>query len=297
MQVEGDEFGNWLTINGEEFGPSGNGEFEILASRLRHMRLTDIPRSFSIRLCNRVIDSDELFHRTPNCLFEHTRDGLLLAHGETVFIHEDSDINPAAVEEYFRDSILAARRSLKPLLEDGTMTRLDDHLSKEIAYLSYSVLLHDQLIPDAELFMEALESRIHEGLNRPLLFICHASEDKLVADRLVKELDQRALHAWYDKREILVGESIVEKINKGLASAQFLVVLLSAHSVTKPWVTRELNSTLMRQLAKEQITILPVLIAECELPPLLVDLKYADFRHSFDDGLTELVEAIRRKRQ
>ena len=297
MKIEGDEFGDWLTIDGEEYGPSGNGEFEILASRLRGACLNEIPRGFSIRLCNRVIDSHELCCRNPDCVFEHTRDGVLIAHGETVFIPEDPDSSPAIRQQYFYDSIQAARRSLEPLLADGTMTQLKEHISDEITHLSYSVLLKDQPILDAELFMEALESRIHEGLKRPLVFICHASEDKSIVDCLVKELDGRALHAWYDKREILVGESIVDQINQALASARFLIAVLSSHSVSKPWVTRELNSTLMRQLADEQIAVLPALIADCSLPPLLADLKYADFRTSFDQGLAELIEAIRQQRR
>jgi hypothetical protein len=37
--------------------------------------------------------------------------------------------------------------------------------------------------------MVAFETRIHEGLDRPLLLICHALEDKPFVDRLVKELD------------------------------------------------------------------------------------------------------------
>jgi TIR domain len=113
----------------------------------------------------------------------------------------------------------------------------------------------------------------------------------------VRELDRRALHAWYDKREILVGDSIVGRINEALAQARFLVVVLSPRSVIKPWVTRELNSTLMRQLDQQHIAILPVLVEDCSVPPLLADFNYADFRHSFDDGMAALVAAIRRKRQ
>ncbi len=295
MKIEGDEFGDWLTIDGEEFGPSDDGEFEVLASRLRGARLSDLPPGFSIRLCDRVIGSKELTGRYPTCTFEYTRDHRLLAHGETAFIVENEDTLPEDRQQLLRDALLAARRSLEPLVADGTVTHLEEKVFEEIAYLNYSVVLHDQPVLDAELFIEALDARIHEGLDRPLVFLCHASEDKPFVDRLVNELDRRALHAWYDKREILVGDSIVGRINEALASTRFLIVVLSPRSVTKPWVTRELNSTLMRQLGQEHIAILPVLVGDCDLPPLLADFKYADFRHSFDSGLAELVAAIRRK--
>jgi hypothetical protein len=297
VKIECDEFGDWLTIAGEAFGPSDDGEFEMLATRLRGARLTDLPMGAAIRLCDRVVGSKELTGRYPHCVFEHTRDGLLLAHGETAFFVENDDAALEDRQQFFRDSILAARRSLEPLVADGTVTQLEESVFEDIAYLKYSVVLHDQEILDAELFIEAVESRIHVGLERALVFICHASEDKPFVDRLVTELDRRALHAWYDKREILVGDSIVGRVNEALASARFLIVVLSPRSATKPWGTRELNSTLMRQLAQERIAILPALIANCDCPPLLADLKYADFRESFDRGLGELVAAIHGKRK
>jgi hypothetical protein len=44
-------------------------------------------------------------------------------------------------------------------------------------------MLHDQSMLDAELFMEALDGRIQEGwFDRPLVFLCHASEDQLFVD-------------------------------------------------------------------------------------------------------------------
>lgn len=297
MKIEGDEFGDWLRIDGEEFGPSDDGEFEVLASRLRVARLSDVPPGFSIRLCDRVFGSKELTGRYPNCTFEHSRDRRLLAHGETVFVVENEDVVPEERQLLLRDSLLSAKRSLEPLVADGTVVHLEEKVFDDIAYLNYSVILHDQPILDAELFIEALDIRIQGGFDRPLVFICHASEDKPFVDRLVIELDRRALHAWYDKREILVGDSIVGRINEALVSTRFLIVVLSPRSIIKPWVTRELNSTLMRQLDQQNSAILPVLIEDCSLPPLLADLKYADFRHSFDNGLAELVAAIRRKQQ
>src|ERR671923_1355486 len=176
MKIERDEFGDWLTIDGEEFGPSGDGEFEVMASRLRGARLGDLPPGFSIRLCDRVIGSKELTGRHPDCTFEQTRDHRLLAHGETVFIAENEDVLPEDRQHFLRDALLAARRSLAPLIEDGTVMHFEEKVFEEIAYLNYSVVLHDQPILDAELFIEALDGRIHEGLDRPLIFLCHASE-------------------------------------------------------------------------------------------------------------------------
>lgn len=44
---------------------SDGGAFEVLASRLRSALLSDLPAGCSIVLCDRVLGSRELFHRSP----------------------------------------------------------------------------------------------------------------------------------------------------------------------------------------------------------------------------------------
>ncbi len=131
----------------------------------------------------------------------------------------------------------------------------------------------------------------------PTVFLCHASEDKSFVDRLAEELDRYALYAWYDKREIFVGDSIVEKIDSGLENSDFLIAVLSPRSVKKPWVAREMNSSLMRQLADRSIIVLPILIEECRIPALFADIKYADFTKTFELGFQELFHSIRKRKK
>ena len=123
------------------------------------------------------------------------------------------------------------------------------------------------------------------------IFLCHASEDKetvrLLADFIVKN----GRDVWLDEREIKVGQSIVEAINAGLTDATHLAVVLSKHSIDKPWVKKELSSALMRQLAKQSISILPLLIDDSPIPPLLSDIKYADCRFDLEKGFKDLVDS------
>jgi hypothetical protein len=87
-------------------------------------------------------------------------------------------------------------------------------------------------------------------------------------------------------------DSIVEKISSGIESATHLVVVLSKSSVTKPWVVKELSSALMRQLAQQSISILPLRLDDAPLPPLLCDVRYADCRNNTQHGFKELLDAI-----
>ncbi len=63
-------------------------------------------------------------------------------------------------------------------------------------------------------FIEPFVARFTELLKskNPLLFICHASEDRPVVDALCNFLDEQNVPVWYDRREIRVGESIVQRI-------------------------------------------------------------------------------------
>ena len=89
-----------------------------------------------------------------------------------------------------------------------------------------------------------------------------------------------------------MGDSIVEKINAGLSGATHMLLLLSATSVQKPWVRREFSSTLMRQLSSNSVRVLPVLLESCEVPAILSDIRYADFRNHDDTAYEQISHAI-----
>jgi len=292
-KIRTDEYCERLFVDGQEVFAEDGEIFDVLGSSLKNSRLSDIPVGVKLALCNRVLGSNELTRRDPYCVFENSAEGRLLGHGETPFLPEADDIGREYLRSYFVDAISAGRRAIAQLECDGRVSDVRESIYDDIAYLSYVVHLSDQSFEDAEAYMQAMDSRIRDGLERPTLFICHASEDKTFVERIVGELDRRALYAWFDKREIVVGDSIVEKVNEGLSNARFVVFVMSPVSVTKRWVTKEVGASLMRQLANKNVTILPILIEHCDIPAILTDIKYADFTCSFDSGMSELIHAIR----
>ena len=110
---------------------------------------------------------------------------------------------------------------------------------------------------------------------------------RLLSDFLIKN----GHHVWLDEREIRVGESIVDAINDGIQNATHFAVVLSKNSVNKPWVRRELSSALMRQLAEQSISVLPVRIDDSPVPVLLSDIKYADCRTDVESGFEAIVNS------
>jgi hypothetical protein len=124
------------------------------------------------------------------------------------------------------------------------------------------------------------------------LFVCHASEDKGIARELATFLFSHGADVWLDEWEIRVGDSIVTKISEGLEASSHLAVLLSKNSVTKPWVTRELSSALMRQIKDNAVSVLPIRLDDSHVPAILADIRYADCRTDLQSGFQDVVNAI-----
>lgn len=292
MKIEVDEFGESLTVDGEVFD-ADNGTFDVLSFYLRSASLKDIPVGVKVRLVSRVIGSRDTFSDCP-AIFERSSEDKWLAHTDTAFGLEDERIAQSDRVAYLKKAVAQAVDHLEKLEQHGLVVNIGHSLYDDSAYVRYSLRLGEQTFTEAQDFVAAIEERLHNHIDRPLLFVCHASEDQVFAEKLVQALDRSAMYAWYDKREVLVGDSIVAKIQEALTDVRWVIALLSRNSITKPWVKRELDSTLMRQLAGKDVQVLPVLLDDCHVPPLLSDIKYADFRTSFEAGYADLLSAIRR---
>lgn len=121
------------------------------------------------------------------------------------------------------------------------------------------------------------------------LFLCHSSTDKEFVRKLVDDLNKRSVGVWVDEREILVGDPIRQKIEDGLKTADYLGVVLSPASVQSEWVKKELDAKLIEEIEAKRVMVLPILLKNCEIPPLLKGKLYADFRSDYDTGFTSLI--------
>lgn len=89
-------------------------------------------------------------------------------------------------------------------------------------------------------------------------FISHASEDKeTIARPLATKLSEYGLKIWFDEFTLEVGDSLIESIDKGLASSRFGIVILSRSFLEKGWTKYELKGLLTREIGKGKI-VLPV---------------------------------------
>jgi hypothetical protein len=72
------------------------------------------------------------------------------------------------------------------------------------------------------------------------LFLSHASEDKDFVRPLAETL-RTDFSVWYDEYELTLGDSLLRKINEGLRSCDYGIVVLSHNFFSKQWPQTELD--------------------------------------------------------
>ncbi len=126
----------------------------------------------------------------------------------------------------------------------------------------------------------------------PRVFVSHSSKDKPFVRRLLEDLKKQRLKIWFDERELKPGDSIVQGISEGLKASDYLMIVLSKASVQSKWVTAELNSALYSELSGKGTVVVPVLIEDCQIPMLLQDRIYADFRADYKTAYSKLISVF-----
>ena len=123
-------------------------------------------------------------------------------------------------------------------------------------------------------------------------FISYSHNDRDFVERLAVRLAREGARIWLDKWELRVGDSLLARIQKGIDTADALLVVLSKSSVESEWCRKELSSGLIKELDEKRVIVLPILLEDCKVPLFLRDKVYADFRTSFETGFPDVLEAI-----
>ncbi len=124
------------------------------------------------------------------------------------------------------------------------------------------------------------------------IFLCHTSKNKSFVRKLSHDLQKNGIDVWLDEKEILVGDSILEKIEKALENVNFVAVVLSPEALKRPWVLKELRAAMALEIQSRSKVILPVLLKPVKMPIFLRDKHYANFTISYSEGLQNLLTAI-----
>lgn len=135
------------------------------------------------------------------------------------------------------------------------------------------------------------------------LFLSHRSTNDTEALRLTERLereqhpDGRPFRVWLDLLDIGPGQSIVGRINAGLAQARHVGLLLTPDYLDSPsgWTDAEWQAGLFDDPAGRSSRVVPLLLEPCPaLPPLLRHLYLVDLRGAaYETGYQQLVRFLR----
>ncbi|MFF7065576.1 TIR domain-containing protein [Pseudomonas sp. NPDC008258] len=128
------------------------------------------------------------------------------------------------------------------------------------------------------------------------IFLSHTSADKPFVRELKRRLEAHGVtDVWLDEAEILIGDSLIKKIDDGLRKTRYIAVVLSSRSIKSPWVERELEIALTREISSGEVVVLPILYEKCEVPSFLTGKLYADCTSAeeFDESIEKLLRRLK----
>jgi hypothetical protein len=140
---------------------------------------------------------------------------------------------------------------------------------------------------------------VEAGGERHDVFISHASEDKdAIVRSLANALAKLGLNVWYDEFTLRIGDSLRQKIDRGLASSRVGLVVLSPSFIAKGWANYELDGIVTRTVLGEQI-LLPIWhnITKQEVidfsPSLADKVARSTATHTVEEIAKEIAELLR----
>ena len=107
---------------------------------------------------------------------------------------------------------------------------------------------------------------------KPIVFLCHASEDKEGVRRLYKRLNRDGFCPWLDAEDILPGQDWEREIRNAIRNAGAVIVCLSDNSISKRgFVQKEIAFALdvAQELPEDDIYLIPVKLSACPIPDRL----------------------------
>jgi hypothetical protein len=119
------------------------------------------------------------------------------------------------------------------------------------------------------------------------VFISYSSADETWVRNLRNSLVAQGVRVWSDRDQIRPGDRFIDALETGLASSKCVAVVVSPNSVRSGWVKEEYHRALSLQ---SQVRLIPLLLADAELPGFLGSRKWVDFRDpsQFDRSIEEL---------
>jgi hypothetical protein len=130
----------------------------------------------------------------------------------------------------------------------------------------------------------------------PRAFILHHPADFAEAAALGRLLGSRDVAVRLGAWEQEIGDSVIGWAEEALGSAAFVVLCYSSRPLDEPYVSRQWEAALARQLEGARVRILPVYLTGRVAPALMAGILAADWQQEPERAVDLLVRAMMRRR-
>src|SRR5215471_4148510 len=122
------------------------------------------------------------------------------------------------------------------------------------------------------------------------IFISYSHADSAFVDQLEADLRKLGFETWVDRQRLAGGQRWRRELQEAVEQAQVLLIVLSPDAIASRSVQIEFDYAL--ELSK---LLIPVYYRQCNVPMELRAIQWIDFRHSYEQGLAALLQALRRQ--
>jgi hypothetical protein len=142
----------------------------------------------------------------------------------------------------------------------------------------------------------AADERRSSPRSRALISYRRGDSDD-VADWLARQLRSHGIEVWWDRWNLIAGDSLSGKIEEAFRSTDACLILLSPAYLEGTWSVKEMR-TALSAASRGTYHVIPLIVEPCDIPELLRELVYVDFPR--DDAATrmarleDVVHGIRR---
>jgi hypothetical protein len=133
------------------------------------------------------------------------------------------------------------------------------------------------------------------GLGQPRAFISYSHRDEAFVLDLVRRLKEHGIGVWIDQVDLLIGDSLIRRIGDAIRDEDFVIAVISEHSVRSSWCAKELSLAVTHGIQSKQVKVLPVRLDGIALPSFMDDMLWVEAdRYDCSAVAAELATAVER---
>ncbi|MEM7086431.1 MAG: toll/interleukin-1 receptor domain-containing protein [Bacteroidota bacterium] len=127
-------------------------------------------------------------------------------------------------------------------------------------------------------------------------FISYSRNDASFVRKLTSKLKRRGVTIFFDEADITVGASLAQTISKAIEDARYVIIIMSPSYFQSLWAKKELELALNHEFEEREVKVIPILIADCEIPPILRTKVYLDLtsKEVNEQSISSILEVFQR---